>query len=191
MFHNQKFNVYTFLLLFILLYYSYVFFIGLITPGGLYIPFLERYFNIPAWLTYGICSAAKFLLRLADYDAYQKAPNNVSIHGGRGVNIIWACLGFGVMSCWTAFVAAHNADRSYKIKWATIGISSIILLNIIRIASIPLAFFYHWDRYNAIDVHFIFNVASYGVIVLLAVLFIRSFNRHWRKALLYIDSNTT
>ena len=181
LFRNQRFNVLFFLIIFAALYYSFIAYIGIVSPGGKgYSPFLNHYLNIPAWLTYFMCTSAKTLLQFGGYDVYQKAPNNVSIHGSLGVNIIWACLGYGVMSFWVAFIAAHKARWLYKIKWIGIGIASIVVINIIRIASIPLAFHYNWKRYTAIEVHFLFNVVCYILIVGLAALFVYRYQRYSR-----------
>lgn len=190
MFRNQKFNVLTFLLTFAVLYYSFIAYIGIISPGGRgYSPFLDHYLNVPAWLTYVICTSAKTLLQVLGYDAYQKAPNNVSIHGARGVNIIWACIGYGVMSFWVAFVAAHKAGWKYKTKWIATGVLSIVAINIIRIASIPLAFYYHWKRYTDIEMHFLFNVVSYIFISALVLLFINRYNKQKSSSIVGINNH--
>ncbi len=112
------------------------------------------------------------------YDVYQKAANNVTIRGTHGVNIIWACLGFGVMSFWMAFVVAHKAAWKYKLKWVTIGIGLITGINILRIASIALGNHNGWKRYTSIEPHFAFNVASYAAIIGLAIWFVRVYNRN-------------
>ena len=172
MFRNQRFNVLTFLLLFGLLYSSYIAFIGIASPGGKwYSSFLDRYANVPAWLSYFISASAKGLLKVAGYNVHQKTPNNITIQGSPGVNIIWACLGFGVMSFWAAFVVAHKAAIRYKIKWLLAGFAFITALNIVRIASIALANHYGWNTYTSIEPHFLFNVVSYISIAAFGVLF--------------------
>lgn len=192
MFRNQRFNVLTFLLLFLLLYGSYILFIGVVSPGGKwYIPFLDRYANVPAWLTYFISSSAKGLLQLAGYNVYQKAPNNVTIQGSRGVTIIWACLGLGVMSCWTAFVVAHKAAAPYKVKWILSGCAFIIVLNIIRIASIALGNHYGWSIYTSIEPHLLFTAISYISIAVFGVVFVYRYNKYMEKKNLEHKKNKT
>ena len=179
MFKNHTFHILRFLLLFSGLTIAFYCYIGIVSPGGkTYSLFLDRYANFPAWLTYFICKSAKGLLQLIGYDVYQKKPNNVTITGGRGVNIIWACLGFGVMSFWVAFVAAHYAKWLYKLKWIFAGVALITGINILRIALIALALHHNWKAFMAIEPHLAFNVVSYIAIIALAVWFAFRYKRH-------------
>ncbi len=176
---NRRFSLLQFLLIFFLLSISFYSYIGIVSPGGkAYSSFLDNNANFPAWVTYFICQCSKVLLQLAGFDVYQKALNNITIRGSRGINIIWACLGFGVISFWTAFVMAHRASWKYKSIWALIGVVSITVLNIIRITSIALGNYYNWKAYIEIEPHFAFNVASYVVIFGLMFWFIRKYNEY-------------
>lgn len=114
------------------------------------------------------------------YDVYQKSANNVTIHGSHGVTIIWACLGFGVMSFWTAFVTAHKAGRQYKARWIATGIGFITAINVLRIALVALANHYNWKAFNAIEPHFAFTVVSYMAVISLALWFSKTYN-HTKK----------
>lgn len=178
MFSKNSFHILRFLLVFFLLKIGFNLYIGILSPGGkAYSPFLQHYLNFPAWLTYFICKCAKGLLQLMGYSVYQKALNNVTIMGSRGINIIWACLGLGVMSFWTAFVTAHTASFQYKLKWITFGILLITGINILRIASIALGFYYNWKAFNAIEPHFAFNVVSYIAISVLTIWFVVKYKK--------------
>ena len=181
---GSSFNILRFLLVFFVLKFTFNAYIGILSPGGkVYSPFLQHYANLPAWFTYLICKCAKGLLQLGGYSVYQKAMNNVTISGSRGINIIWACLGFGVMSFWTAFVWAHTATRRYKCKWTVIGILLITGINIIRIALIALGFHHNWKAFNAIEPHFAFNVVSYIAIILLTAWFIIRYKKEHKNNL--------
>lgn len=179
MFKNQTFHILRFLIVFLALTFLCYCYIGIISPGGkTYSSSLDQYANFPAWLTYFICKCAKGLLELIGYNVYQKKPNNITIHGSRGVNIIWACLGFGVMSFWVAFVVAHYAKWLYKLKWVLAGIALITGINILRIALIALALHSDWKAFIAVEPHFAFNVVSYIAIILLAFWFTLQYKRH-------------
>ncbi len=179
MFKSGTFNTFRFLLLFILLTTGFYTYIGIVSPGGkTYSPFLDRYANFPAWLTYFICKSAMFNLKLLGYSVYQKALNNVTITPGASVNIIWACLGFGVMSFWTAFVVSHKARWKYKVKWLFIGIGLITIINIIRIDLISLAYFHNWITFKSIDPHLSFNIVSYIAIFILTFWFIDRYKKY-------------
>lgn len=183
MFKNNTFSVLHFLIVFLLLTIAFYSYVGVVSPGGkAYSPFLDHYANFPAALSYFISKSAKSGLQLAGYDVYQKAPNNVTIRGSHGVTIIWACLGFGVMSFWLAFVWAHRAKLGYKIKWAAAGVCLITAINIIRIDSIALANYYRWKTYQFIEPHFAFTVVSYIAIFLLTVYFIRNYRKSGIRA---------
>ena len=145
----------------------------------MYSSLLNTYANFPACrLSHFICKCAKGFLQLLGYSVYQKKANNITIAGSRGINIIWACLGLGVMSFWVAFVTAHTASWSYKLKWAFIGVILITGINILRIALIALGFHHHWMAFTAIDIHSSFNIVSYIAILLLSLWFVMKYNKN-------------
>jgi exosortase/archaeosortase family protein len=175
---SSNFNILQFLLVYALLAGWFYCFIGITSPGGnTYSPILDHYFNAPRWLTWLIAKSSMAMLRLAGFTVYQRSHNNVTIMGSRGVTIIWACLGFGVMSFWTAFVTAHKATRQYKLKWCLSGIAIIIALNITRITLIAVANHYHWLSITSLEPHATFNIASYILLFLLVVWFIRRYKK--------------
>lgn len=179
MFKNATFHIPKFVIVFLALTVFFYGYIGVISPGGkTYSPFLDKYANFPEWLTYFICKSAKAFLELLGYSVYQKKPNNVTIHGSRGVNIIWACLGLGVLSFWTAFVTAHRARWPYKLKWVLTGVVLITALNITRIALIALALHLNWKLFMSIELHLAFNIASYVLILALAFWFTVKYKRY-------------
>lgn len=179
MFKSETFHLLRFAFVFLVLCFVFYSYIGIISPGGkTYIPFLEQYVNFPAWLTYFICKCAKGLLQFCGYHVYQKKLNNVTISGSRGVNIIWACLGFRVISFWAAFIAAHTAGWKYKLKWILLGVVLITGINILRIVFIALGLYYNWKAFNAIEPHFAFNIVSYIAIFGLMFWFIARYRKY-------------
>ncbi len=189
---NSTFNIPRFLLIFFLLALAFYSYVGIISPGGkTYSVFLDKYANFPAWLTYFICKCAKRLLQLFGYSVYQKKANNVTISGSRGVNIIWACLGFRVIGYWVAFVSAHYAAWKYKLKWIMIGVLSITMINIFRIALIALGLHYNWKAFNTIEPHLAFNVVSYIAIFILTFWFIAKYNKYKKRSTQAIKRNSS
>ena len=179
---KSSFNIPIFLLTYALLSLWFYCFIGITSPGGKgYSPFIDHYLNITTWLTWFISKTTLFILKWIGFSAYQRAPNNVTIIGSRGVTILWACLGFGVMSFWTAFITAHRADWKYKLKWIGGGVSSIILLNIIRIALIALANHYHWLAVTSLEPHETFNVVSYIILFMMIGLFVWRYKQYEKQ----------
>ncbi len=175
---NSRFSIPKFLIIFVVLSAGFYGYVGLITPGGkTFSPFLAELPDVTTWFTSFIAKSAKFLLEISGYNVYQKSPSNVTIQGSRGVTILWACLGFGVMSFWTAFVAAHKNPIKYTLKWIAGGVAALIAINIIRIMLIALAFHHNWAMISSFDAHSSFNIAAYVLIFLLMFLFIRDNNK--------------
>lgn len=162
---TSSFNILRFLLVYALLAGWFYCYVGITSPGGkAYSPFLNHYFNITSWLTWLIAKTSLGILKLSGFSVFQRTPNNVTITGSHGVTILWACLGFGVMSFWTAFVTAHKASWQYKLKWVVFGVIFITGINIIRITLIALANHYHWKAFQSVEPHFAFNVVTYIVL---------------------------
>lgn len=174
-----SFSIPRFILVFILLAGSFYAYVGITSPGGkTYLPFLDHYFNLTEWLTWLIAKTALFILKLCGFAVYQRAPNNITIIGSRGVTILWACLGFGVMSFWTAFVVAHRAAWQFKFSWCLKGIVFITILNITRIILIAVANHYHWEHITSLEPHQTFNIASYILLFVLMAWFIRRYKQY-------------
>lgn len=180
---KSNFNIFYFLFVFLVLYYGFYFYVGLVTPGGrTFSPFLYNYLNVPNWLSIAVIKSAILLLKTACYSVYQKSANNITITGSTGVNIIWACLGMGVMMLWTAFIMAHKATFAYKLKWTGIGIAGIYFFNVLRIVAILLSFKYNWHYLQSFDAHSTFNDFTYIIIIILMIIFIGKYNRRMKNA---------
>jgi exosortase/archaeosortase family protein len=176
---KPTFHIFRFLILFALLTGGFYTYVGITSPGGkTYSPFLDHYLNITAWLTWLLAKAALTILKLSGFIVYQHAPNNVTIAGSPGVTILWACLGLGVMSFWSAFVIAHKATWQFRLKWCLIGIALITVLNIARIVLIALANHYHWRVITSLEPHETFNIASYILLFAIIGWFIRRYKQY-------------
>jgi exosortase/archaeosortase family protein len=182
--HQSTFDLTRFFVVFAVLSGCFYTYVGLTSPGGkTYSYFLDHYLNVPAWLTCLIAKISFLILKLIGFAVYQRTPNNVTISGSSGVTILWACLGFAVMSFWTAFVVAHKASRQFRIKWCIIGNVLITVLNITRIVLIALANYYHWKMITSLEPHTTFNIASYILLFALTGWFILYCEQHQQKLL--------
>ena len=172
------FSIFQFLILYLLLLRIFYAYIGITSEGGkLFSPFLSKYANFPEWLCMAITGASKFLLQVLGYSVSQRTPTNITLAGGGGVNLAWACLGAGAMSLWAAFIVAHRATISFKLKWITGGLGLICFLNVLRVIMIVLSSHYHWTYIRHFDAHTSFNAVTYTCIVLLMYIFVRNYNR--------------
>ncbi len=186
---KSEFNILLFVLLYVLLLQGFYLYVGITSEGGkLFWPFLRNYLNFPQWFTIVIAKTSKFLLQLSGYTVYQRSASNITIAGGRGVTIAWACLGAGAMSLWVAFITAHKAAIKYKIKWILPGIILICLVNVFRIITIALSYHYNWQYPLHFDAHTSFNVLTYMVILIFMYLFARNYSRTKSKTALPLSA---
>lgn len=180
--YKYKFSILRFLIWFVGLTASFYTYVALTTPGGkVYSSFLHTYFDIVTWATSFIAKAAGFLLTMLGYNISQKYSSQIYIGNSKGVAIAFACLGFGVISFWVSFIAAHAASLNFKIKWITAGIISIIIINIIRVALIALANYYNWVFILNLNPHTAFNIVTYCFIFFLMFIFSKQFNVYDKK----------
>jgi exosortase/archaeosortase family protein len=77
------------------------------------------------------------------------------------------CVGYGVMSFWTAFTLA--SDRSWKMRlaWLAGGLVLLWLINVIRIGLFLVAINKGWPMPFGLDHHTLFNIFAYGAIALM------------------------
>lgn len=163
-----------FLLCFCILYLFFPFYWGLTGKGGtLYSAFLDDHFNIIKQLTVFLTGAAKWLLTSLNYTVYKPNYHTLLIGNFGGVSLNPDCLGWAVMSFWVAFVYANSGSFIHKFKWMLIGLISISLINIIRIALIAVATHLRWKTLTSLDHHQTFNVFSYGCIFIIMYWYIK------------------
>jgi exosortase/archaeosortase family protein len=155
-----------FIAIFLVLYYFNILYIGIITPGGFYFPFLKQYFDYPSWLINIILHFSNVITHSLGLNSYVK-DNSLSVQNGSTVIMEWACIGLQIISFWTAFVIAHRDKWKKKIIWLGAGTLIICLINCCRIALLSLAMEKDWRMSYSIDNHTMFNLIGYIIIALL------------------------
>ena len=83
---------------------------------------------------------------------------------GEGVQMVYACLGYGVTSFWLAFVFANRGSWKRKMIWMFIGAGMLWIINVFRISLVLLANSKHWAVPLGWDHHTWFNIVAYGMI---------------------------
>jgi len=169
--HRHKFRkkdpaitfLYRFIMLFCLLYSFQIAFIGLSTPGGFYIPFLDEHLNyIRAWREFSINSTSQLLSSLGYHVTTRK--NGLSVSGHSGFNLVYSCLGYGIMSCFAAFVLSYPKSNCSRFLFLATGLGTIQLLNLARFTLIALyyrpAAHYHHELYN-LSIYVIIALSGY------------------------------
>jgi putative colanic acid biosynthesis acetyltransferase WcaF len=156
-----------FSLTFFLLYGFNLAFIGLSTRPGYYLAFLHDHLNyIELWRSFNLQAASSILKILGHQVVISVTHLYVAPHGG--FNLVYSCLGYGVMSSFTAFVISYPQTHSsgrLRFKGACLvgGLVIIQLLNILRLVS--LAIFWNQRNSRYIDHHLLFNLIVYGTLI--------------------------
>lgn len=177
---NKAFLIYAtkLLLIYFVLDYGTTFFIGITSPGGYYISWLDKYFNYVNGLRNIILYGAKAIMQVLNYDVYMPNVYTLRVKGGSAVHMVYSCLGYGLISFWIAFVlATAEIKRSMKLKWLLLGTSIIVLSNMVRVAILLLAVHKKWAKPVNLEHHTFYNYVVYAIIIGFMLLFLRRVNK--------------
>ncbi|TKC08640.1 glycosyltransferase [Pedobacter frigoris] len=161
-----------FLMLSAVFYWINIFFIGLTTPGGFYIKCLDQHLNyIHHWRTASIYITSS-VLRSLGY-IVEVSGQGLSVKYHSGFKIVYSCLGYGIMSCFAAFVISFPKSARSKICFLITGLCLIQLINLLRLTLI--AIFYRdvlmlWK----IDHHALYNYLTYTIIIFITYIWTNS-----------------
>ncbi len=148
---------------FIFLHYGGRALIGLATPGGYYIEFVNKYFNFLSWLRMFYLHALTFILNGIGMKSYIYS-HSLKVINGTSLRLEYCCLGVGIINFWLAIVFAYPQKMSLKFRYFFLGTFGFVFLNLLRF--IVLAIVYSKSMgtpYRHIDYHFIFNCLLYFV----------------------------
>ena len=167
-----------FILVFIICYYGTLAVIGLSVPGGYYSPFIDHYLDYISWLRSSLLYGSKAVLSLFGIKTYMAGEYNLRVVNGRGIRMVYECIGYGVMSVWVALVVATPAKFKKKMFWLLLGLFLICLLNITRLSFLLVATNKGWPMPLGLDHHTWFTIFSYLFIFIFMFLFNRGNNEH-------------
>ncbi len=168
--NNPSFRfVFLFTVFFVLFYYFNIFYMGITAPGNYYSSFLDEHVNYIRGFRAMLIGVSAFILRALNYTIYT-SEFTMHAYGIGGINVVYSCLGFGVMSFFAAFIIAWPG-KSLKSKslFLILGLIGIQLLNIARFILITL----FWKSSSLpfkMDHHTLFNWILY--IILLGSIFL-------------------
>lgn len=162
-----------FLVLFFFLYYFNIFYIGITVPGNYYSPFFEQHFNYIRGFRHVLIAISAWVMRTADYQVFTSDTTLHVLNAG-GINVVYSCLGFGVMSFFVAFAVAWP-EKSLKNKLVFIpaGLMLIQLMNVARFIILTL-FWRDSPLRSIIDHHTLFNFILYVILLLIIYFWINS-----------------
>ena len=172
---QRKKEIYTFFIKFIylfLVFYSInIGFIAISSPGGFYIPFVETHLNYIQFLRNTYISGVTFILRLLGFEVIT-SPFGLGVLNHAGFKLVYSCLGYGLMSCFSAFAISIPKPFPSRYLFLALGIILIFLLNVFRLVLIAL---YYKPNFNIfkLDHHEIFNIATYLTIIGCSYLYLK------------------
>ena len=171
-----------FLLVFAICYYGTLGVIGLTVPGGYYSPFVNHYLDYIGWIRSSLLHGSQTVLSFFGVDTYFASDYNLRQVNGRGIKIVYECVGYGIMSFWIAFVVASEGSFKKKITWIIAGLLFIWLLNITRLSLLLVATNKGWPIPLGWDHHTWFNIFAYCSIFIFIYIFNRSNKRDNKTA---------
>ena len=117
---------------------------------------------------------AKLFMNLFGTRAFRESEYVLRATEGKGIRIVYGCLGFGVMSFWAAYIAATFAALSKKIWWFFGGLFLLWLINVARLSLVLQAGVSGWHFPLGLDHHTWFNITAYLAIFVMMYFFERS-----------------
>lgn len=162
--HNRYFPVAVFLTLYAVFYFGNKAFTGVTVPGNVYIPFLDEHFNYVKVFREFLLQCSAFIIRLFGHTTFIH-DYGIKMENGKGIRLIYACMGFAIFSFWWAMILAFPQSLKNKLIFFLGGTIVIIFLNVLRIALVAVVFNSDWGRaHHNIDHHLIFNIIVYGIL---------------------------
>jgi exosortase/archaeosortase family protein len=153
-----------FLLLFLIFYYFNLYYFAVTSPASHhYNSFLAQNLDYIKGLRLLLLNMSTGLLNLIGYTAIHN--NYVMLVAGHGaIQVVYKCLGLGVMSFFVAFVIAYPKPVKNKLIFGIAGIIVLQFLNVIRF--MWLAVFWTKTDSTLIDHHSIFNFVIYLIVAI-------------------------
>jgi exosortase/archaeosortase family protein len=153
--------VIVFVVLFALFYYFNIFFFGITSPGNHYSAFLADHLNYIKGLRFLLLQSSAWILNMIGFAAIT-SEYDLLVAGHGMLQVVYSCLGLGVISFFAAFVLAYPKKWRSRLIFLACGIVGIELLNVLRF--VLLAIFWNKRGQHIIDHHTIFNILLYLVI---------------------------
>lgn len=144
---------------------------GLSLPGNHYSQLVANYLNIVHGMRWLLLHASRFFLVLMGHPTVFN-ESQLLVAGHARLILNYNCLGFGVMSFFSAFVIAFPKPLSQKLVFLIGGLFAIQLLNVTRL--ILLALYWHKTASYFTDPHTIFDIVVYLVVITGIYCWIRS-----------------
>ena len=156
-----------FLGFFCIAYFGTIAIEGLASPVNYYSPFINHYMDYPSWLRASLLSGSKLFASLAGFKSVITDVYHIKIVNGKSVQLVYSCLGVGVMSFWLAFVMANTGGWLRKTAWIIGGMICIWLINVTRLGLLLVTINKNQSLPFGLDNHTFFNILAYVAIFVL------------------------
>ncbi len=153
--------------LFSVFYFGTDFWIGITAKGNYYSSFCDEYLNYVRWIRISILKAAGVICSVFGYHTRIENTISLRIINGIKINMVYSCIGIGVLSSWASFVIAYPSKLKRKIYWLFGGLLLIWMVNVIRIAALLILFNKTRDINTFPNHHTAFNIIAYIIVLLL------------------------
>ena len=133
-------------------------------------------------ITKMVSNSTDWLLKLFNYDVSvvkypQKPWTKVILNGVYLADIIEGCNAVSVMILFVSFVAAFSGKLKETTLFIILGVLSIYVLNVIRIAFLTVLLFY-FPKQNHLLHGVIFPLIIYGYVFILWIFWINRFSKY-------------
>ena len=163
--------IFTFVILFLLFYFFNIMFFAITSPGIHYNAFLANNLNYIQGLRWILLNSSVFVLKCFGFAAI---TNNYQmlVVGHATIQVVYSCLGLGVISFFAAFVLAYPKALKPKLIFLITGILFIEVLNVLRF--VLLALFWNQQEEHVMDHHTIFNIIIYFIVAMALYFWIKA-----------------
>lgn len=159
-----------FLTLFFVFYYFNIYFFGITSPGNHYNAFLNENLNYIRLLRHLLLQTCAHIINWFGFTTI--VSDQQLLVAGKGIiNLVYTCLGLGIMSFFSAFVIAYPQKLKSKIFFLILGNLGIQILNITRF--VILALFGNKKSGLILDHHTLFNIIVYIIIAISLYFWVR------------------
>ena len=172
------------------------FFIFLFKFFGVYVvltlvyeSYLSRFDSMLAFevdgFTRSVAQQVQWVLRLMHYDCTlllheHQASVKLILNGAYVSRVVEGCNALSVIILFTAFVVAFSGRWKQSIGFILVGSLVIHILNVLRIAFLSMALYYHPEQEPLLH-GVVFPLFIYGVVFGLWVIWVNKFSRYARK----------
>ncbi|HEY9003252.1 MAG TPA: hypothetical protein VIM89_17975 [Mucilaginibacter sp.] len=152
-----------FLGLFLFFYYFNIFFFSLTSHGKHYNSFIDQHLNYIRGLRHILLATTKFIINSFGFSCLTN-DYQLMVAGHGIIDVIYSCLGLGVMSFFAAFVIAYPKKLRAKLIFLLTGLICIQILNVFRFVLLAVL----WNKKSKLilDHHIIFNIIIYIIITI-------------------------